>query len=173
MKIRTKRYSPVLVKNPTSELHLVRLKPRQDFVLRVDDWFGIVDMTWTSEYFTLADEQDLGFGAKNYTFKQKFDLSHWSKVSNVYLGEVILIGEQVCCSLCVILDSNNHQKSFLTTVINPIAAEIKLEPSHILEVVLFDSKLGEDASWDVEIIRNGDIGYHCIGQRCLQTQETI
>ena len=164
-----KNPSPVQVSNPTSENHLVRLCPNQGFTIRLDEWFEAVDVDWTSKFFVMKEEShDLDTGSRTLIFEQRLDLTMWSKVSNVYLGEVIILGRTTTCSVCVQLDSTNPCKSFVTTAVNPIGAEIKIEPHHVMEVVLFDRHLGEGDQWDVHIAAGGGLSYECLGYECLR-----
>ena len=102
---KTKKYHPVRVVNPLSDNHLVHLHPNQGFMVLVSSWVGLVDIDYNSEFFTLADEEQLRDGTKIFHFSQKYDLTQWHRAGSVYLGEVMLVGAQICSSLCVSLES--------------------------------------------------------------------
>lgn len=168
-----KKYAPVQISNPTTENHLVRLCPNQSFQIRLDGWFEAVDVDYTSRLFSLRDEtHDAATGTRTLFFEQNLDLTLWSKVSNVFLGEIVVLGRTTTCSVCVVLDSTNPCKDFITTAVNPLGAELKIEPHQVLEVVLYDSYLGPNDSWDVDILPGDDnLQYELLGHEVLRPHQ--
>ena len=94
---------------------------------------------------------------------QKFDLIKWANISNVFLGNVLITRKTkemeaaVCYQICVYLNCNNESKQKVITVINPNNNLIKIDPSSLLEVVIFGQELGRWSMMPVE-----DIGCFCI-----------
>lgn len=145
-----KKYSPVKVRNPVSDRHLVKLYPTQSLEVLLAPWYDIADFNVNSSYVDVEDQVDLPTGHKLIRFSQKFDLSDWSDVSNFFLGQIDLVGTNQS-SLCALLASTNPTKQNVVTICNPKSIDLKFEPNQIIEVVVFDTNLGVDARWDCQI----------------------
>ena len=129
-----KRYAPVRVTNPLSDLHMVYLHANQGFTVEASAWMAIEDMDFTSDYFKLANESIESDGSRCWDFEITQDLSVWSQCSNTYLGEVQLITKDTISTLCVVLLSENPA---VFTLINPKNCEIKVAPHQIIEFVFY------------------------------------
>lgn len=137
----------VRVRNPLSENTVVRLHPTQELILEITPDAGVVDVDYDSKFFFL-DREVTDDSVTQFVFKQKFDLSNWSEISSMYLGEVFVLRENMYLSLCVIL--NSQSKPNILTVVNPLGCQLKLRPTQILEVVVFDPQFGSYVQWDVD-----------------------
>lgn len=131
-----KSFLPARVNNPTADWHSAPLCPNQDLIVTVSSWMKIVDLDFTSSYFTLDRTDELKDGTKIFYFKQLYDLTAWAALSNVYLGSITVVAEEYASTICVFLKSEID----IMTVINPNGCEVKLPPHHILEVVLYDTE---------------------------------
>lgn len=167
-----KKYSPVRIQNPIGNNHVVRLHPTQSFILYLSKDYvgdGKMDVTFTSEFFYLHTVYECE-KYYTYTFVQKFDLDEWNKVSTNFLGNVeINCGKsQRWTSLCVLLDSTNELKRDVVCVYNPMGASLKVEPHHIVQVVVADRfGIGD---WDCKIVpstSNPNIVYEQIGYEAV------
>src|SRR4051812_16267064 len=92
---RLRKYNPVRICSPM-DMHTARLHSRQGLKLVLDSpqSYGNVsegaeyDVHTTSPYLTL---DEVGLNHKNqhvFSFIQKYDLTNWSEVSEMFLGEV-------------------------------------------------------------------------------------
>jgi len=135
-------YSPIRIKNPT-EGHLVPLLPNQDFVLIVDDPTAEVDIN--SNFFYLGHTESYT-GFKSWHFRQKYNLDSWSYFSRTFLGVVSVLTDTYTGSLCVYLEAKNKVNISSLTAVNPHENFIKVTPSMLVEVVVFDEKATSD-SW--------------------------
>ena len=153
----TKKYSPVKVRNPVSSQHIVKLHPTQGFELVFAPWYDISDFDLRSEFLRIDDHIENNDGSQVIKFSQMFDLGHWANISNFVLGEVLL-ASNYNANLCAVLCTDNPNKQDLITVCNPTGLDLKFEPNQIIEVVIFDEKVGIQALWDCHI-ECGDLGF--------------
>lgn len=146
-----KRYSPQLIRNPSSENHVVRVHPEQEFVVSLTNDVGEIEVVTKSEYLTLTGTKSKG-DRKQFYFGQKFNMADWSTVSRMHLGEVVLICEnrKEPVTLSVVLESPNNPT--MLTLVNPTGATAKIGPDMVVEVALFDAALGREDIWDFRIV---------------------
>lgn len=131
------RYSPVRVCNPISENHLVYLHPGQSLELHIEPWMKVQDVDTSTECLNLVDERIKEDGTVIYEYYQKENYSKWAAISNTFLGEILLIGQDSCTSVCIVLQSQNDD---VLTVINPSYAEVKAHAHQTIEVVFWDAE---------------------------------
>lgn len=164
-----KKPSPIKVRNP-SENHLVPLIPNQSFVLIVPD--NNPQLDFDEDYFTVASITK-SKGNIIYEFKQKYDLTMWSRISRVFLGEVRIISEKLVGSLCVILTPKNTSRPHVISIINPYRSSIKVTPADTLEIVLYEQiRCGK--KWSVTIFAGPrGLRYELIGYRPVDTLDAI
>jgi len=142
----SKKYSPIRISDP-HEGHTVPLLPTQNFSLYLSG--DRTEVEFDSPFFELLDSTSR-HDVTIYNFAQKYDLSYWSRVSKVFLGEVVTLSQTHMGSLCVFLSAADESRSNYTTVVNPEINFVKLEATTILEVVVYDKDyLGR---WDCAII---------------------
>jgi hypothetical protein len=149
-----KKFSPVLISNPVSDNHLVRVRPNQSFILRLSDDMGITEIDSDSHFFELAEtkRQDQ---YQLFLFRQTADFFDWSLLSSVHLGDVVLLKQDYSIiNLCVILESTNHLKKDVISCINPEGWHIKVKPDQIIELILFDEMC--KGEWNCEIHEGAD-----------------
>lgn len=156
MSKKKKKFSPVRVKDPCAENHMVRLCPNQEFSLVVSSYNKDVQVAVTSDYFRMTHEESGKDGSRIFYFAQIYDLSDWAKISQVYLGEVSLFTKDTFSSLCVVLDTRDAFQPDVVTVINPIGNELKIESHQVLEVVLYDEDISNLDAWKCEIVKGED-----------------
>lgn len=137
------------VRDP-SEGHLLPLCPNQGFTVELTG--GKREIACDSHLLKHTTSE---YGSKQavFGFEQKFDLTPWSQISRVFLGEILTINKvpstasnttESFGSICVYLKpSTPHCRT--TTVINPSIASIKVDVLSRLEVVLFET------GWKVDI----------------------
>ncbi len=141
-----KKYAPVRISNP-GEGHLVPLLPTQGFIIGLSG--DNPEIEYSSSFFELDSKEIVG-NATFYHFSQKYDLGLWSRISRVFLGEIMVLSGTSMGSLCVVLDSLNRSKSSLLTVINPQVNNIKVDASHLLEIVIYDEEYSD--AWDCQVM---------------------
>lgn len=164
-----RRYSPVRIANPSTENHLVPIHPNQDFCIQLSSSYAVVDIDWHSKYFEMSTEERLPNGSRTITFKQTYDLTHWGRVSNLFLGEIIVMGETSVASLCVVLQSSNKIKSNLLTVVNPLGDEVKIEAHQIVEMVIHDPSQDTDQIKCSFLPGKEDLKYEQIGYETIES----
>lgn len=145
-----KQYSPALVVDPTSQNHLVRLHPNQDFNLRLSSYVKEPKVYLTSEFLRLVSD------VKNdesitYRFEQVADFTEWSQISSAYLGEVSVLSEDRISSVCALLESEASHHPNVVTVVNPTGTQVKVEPYQVLEVVVYEPNGTQRDRWDLNI----------------------
>jgi len=144
-----KRYDPVRIIDP-GEGHLVPLLPTQGFIIVLH---GNAEIECNSHFFH-NHQTDRSEHSTTFHFNQKFDLTDLANGSRVYLGDISILTENKFGSLCVFLESSTVP-SFYITVINPNMNIIKIDPSILIKIVIFDNRFSGD--WDLTII-SGDSG---------------
>lgn len=150
----------------------MRLCPSQGFCIRIDAYFGDVEVYASSKFFDQTKQITDADGNRYYHFEQKFDLNFWSKISHLHLGEVIIFSDKLTCSVCVVLECANPSKTFVVTAINPLGAELKIDAHQILEVVLYDDLLHPEDDWKCEINTGTDgLTYECLGRVALSKED--
>lgn len=165
--MKLKKYNPVKVVDPFTDGHAVRLQSCQAFqLILTKNSNEFYDVELNSEYLIIEKIERVfnnGIEKEIYFISQKYDLSSWAKISNVFLGNVIVSRKQqtesvpVGYQICVYLNCVNESKQKVVTVINPNNHLIKIEPSSLLEIVIF----GKDAGrWSLMSIE--EIGCYCI-----------
>ena len=105
--------------------------------LHLSEWMAVQDVDTSTEFLTLVDEKTKDDGTTVYEYCQKENYSEWAKISNTFLGEILLIGKDSCTSVCVILQSKQDET---LTIINPGYVEIKAQAFQTLEVVFWDAE---------------------------------
>lgn len=130
------KYSPVRVANPLIENHLVYVHPTQKIQLLVAEYMQIQDVDVASDFLVKSDEWQNNNGTCIHEFEQTADFTEWCDMGDTFLGEILLIGNNSCSSLCVILSS--QKKTHGLTVINPSYCEVKAHPHQTLEIILFE-----------------------------------
>ncbi len=136
---------PVRISNPT-EGHLVPLLPGQDFIVLVNDEEPVIE--YSDDFFEMF-KKETRENSTTLFFRQKHKLAFWTRFSRTYLGEVSILTDSYCGSLCVFLEAENVTKSKFLTIINPNMNYIKTDPQTMLEVVVFDEDV---ENWDCTII---------------------
>lgn len=166
-------YSPVQVKDPTSENHIVTLHPGQEFLVSISTEMGAVEIDVDSRFFRLA-QKEVKSDKVVFRFSQIYDLTPWSNVSRTYLGEVLILSDKYLSSLCVVLESLNPNKRDVIVAVNPEGGCLKLDVHNILEVVVYDSKLGDNDMWNCNIV-SGDhqLKLEQIGHEISSSKEPI
>jgi len=155
------KFNPVHVRDPRTDGYSVIVHPCQDIILTLTDPINLFDKAchedrWEvkpySEYFYLAEEKELP-GRRQYRFIQYYNLTRWTDVSNVYLGDidVTLSGKKVAehYSLCVLARKNSRHQCRIVTAVNPLVNRIKLQTDDVLEVVVcrYDAAPVEEEVW--------------------------
>jgi hypothetical protein len=149
-----RKFSPVLISDPVSENHLVKLRPNQSFVLRLSDSMGVTEVDSESHFFRLSDVTRKG-EHQFFHFSQTAELFDWSLLSSVHLGDVvILLPDYRLVNLCIILESSNSLKKDVISCINPEGWHIKVLPHQVIELVLFDALCKEE--WTCEVHEGQD-----------------
>jgi hypothetical protein len=159
-----KIYKPIKFKNPTSNQHIVRLKPGQNLELDLDKNTFIESRVFlNSDLATLQAIKKQEFSKRFNVFQKSFVLK-WLEYSSLYLG-CVEISSNICNSkITMIAESTNALKSNVLTILNPNDSFVRLIPGDILEVVLFDKENPlEDQEWqwsfsgvvdcDIELLR--------------------
>ena len=138
----------IQVKNPLAESTVVKLHPNQSLKLSLSKEIGVLDIDFDSNFFVLDEDVTDDSGIRHLLFSQKYDLTEWASMSSIYLGEVFILRENACTSLCVILDSKS--KANILSIIAPRASQLKLRPTQILEIILYDeeSKIPNYTRWE-------------------------
>jgi hypothetical protein len=149
-----KKPNSVVITDPVSQNHVVRLYPQQEFVLQLSEDNGNTSVEWSSEWFILKEQGTNAEGQKTWTFSQPFDLSKWAEIGRCHLGEVMVMSEKSkeLIGLQVVLESVKHE---ILTVINPSGTILKVGPEQVIEVVLFSDKLPADGKFDPPRIMPG------------------
>src|ERR1035438_3358607 len=151
-----RRHKPVNIIDPHSDGHSVIVHPCQDINLILTNPVEIFDKAapedkWEinvfSEYFFLYKIEDLD-GKTKYKFVQYYDLTEWTDIRSIFLGEieVSVSGKNIedRYSLCVIAKNSIDETSHVITIINPNVNRIKLGIDQILEVVVVQDKNFDD-----------------------------
>jgi hypothetical protein len=165
-----KQFAPVRVTNPLSDMHMVYLHPNQPFVLELSSWMGVQYVDWDSDFFKQVTNYTDNEGTRCFLFEPTCDLTEWSKYSNTYLGEVTLISNEICTTLCVVLLSKNP---FVLTLLNPTSCEIKVQPHQIIEFVFWGDQA--ESIIDARSISSGHLGmvYKEKGQEVTYPTDTL
>jgi hypothetical protein len=150
----SKRYDSVRIINPGVG-HLVPLLPTQGFVLVLHG--KNCEVEYNSHFFVLyrTDRSDT---SATFYFVQKFDLSDYQQHGRVHLGEVSALTDSKFGTLYVFLDCNVRDYKHMM-IVNPYMNVVKVDPSTLLEIIIFDSRIV--GKWDCTII-TGEAGldYH-------------
>lgn len=169
-----KKHEPVRIVNP-GDAATARVHPRQGVKIVLDSPVSrhshvSPDATYEvkikgSEFLFLERVEQNEKGQDVYYFQQKYDLSDWVQISEVFLGEIVidLVGNtHETKDQCQFVESTigvyhklyDTYSDFLVAV-NPDATTIKLEPNRTLEVVLFEPTWEEtefsNETWKVSI----------------------
>jgi len=180
-----KKYNPARVVDPSTPHHLIKLYPNQelDVVLSNDFKKKFVQISVDSLFFDSCTNQKEKDGSYVMRFKPKFDLVSWSKVSKVFLGEIIIeykgdgSGSKHECSLCLVMDivnpvlSPDEYPTFsrMLTVVNPRNNYVKTAPENILEIILFSPRLRKKDELEAFVTKGGEgsISYQIIAHRTI------
>jgi hypothetical protein len=146
-----KKHSTINIKNPTSMQHIVRMKPGQLVLLKVDkqicnDCNLIVNGDYLN-YYKSRDSDSIQF-----TIVHKDIVRDWSKRSTTFLGEIVLVnGEMEKCDvmakLMMFLELTDKDAVPIVSVINPVENDVRIWPGELLEVVLFEESWPDDIYW--------------------------
>lgn len=167
-----KRYSPVRIRDPIKAGHMVRLCPNQDVIVSISspaaqDAVVYCD-TFAEQYMSLASEEMPQDGCRIWRFSPTRDLTRWSKISDIHIGEIFIENGGTCASLYMIVGAPKLPKSEVLTVENPRVTTIRILPQQILEVVLCDPALSPALQWDCTIYGGaGDTIYEKIGYEIM------
>lgn len=154
-------YAPLHIKNPSSLLHVTRVRPGQQIVVSLDKTNMCLDIQ--TEFLKLDSviENEKG---KQFTLTPRGDLEKWSQLSTFYLGEVTA-GEG---NLLVYLDSMSEVKRDMVTVLNPGFDTVRLKPNQIMEVVLFNPSFsGRYDRWTWQWYPKQDLQLDEICYKCM------
>lgn len=168
LRIIKKRYSPVRIRNPIKSGHMVRLCPNQDVIVSISppatqDAVVYCD-TFAETYMKLTSEEMLQDGSRMWRFTPTKDLTRWSRISDMHIGEIFIENGGTCASLYMIVGAPKLPKSEVITVENPRVTTIRTLPQQILEVILCDPALSPALQWDCTIYGGaGDTIYEKIG----------
>ncbi len=145
-----KYYSPVKIYDPSSDNHVVRVFPTQDFLLYISPSWGDVEIDYNSRFFRLASSFDIK-GKTAFKFEQTHDLSDWSDISRTFLGDILVVSNKRpkdLISLSVILEAFEEENRAMLTVINPVSAQLKIEDHQTVHVIVYDERLESNQTWD-------------------------
>jgi hypothetical protein len=139
----------VKVKNPKHDGYIVYLHPRQGMDLELTLPTNLLeDDDWKVEiYSEYMDYSAFWFfhGSKIYEFKQKYDLTSWSKISNVQIAEIFIKWKGAARQkfpnrkIFVVLQGESAEQQEVLTIINPISTAVRMAPHQLLEVVTYDN----------------------------------
>lgn len=151
-----KKHCDVKIFDPGKE-HIIPILPSQNFSVFLSG--PTPRVRCASPFFQLTSTSI----HEKYTvfhFKQTKDLSVWSRVSKVFLGEIFFTRVDTCGPAPVeqsgnlLVYLNATRQTDLITVINPDQANLKVFPSSIIEVVVYDYHYS--SSWDITTILGFD-----------------
>ena len=161
-----KKYSPVKIKNPTSQQHLLKLRPGQDAILSFDfDIFGNFDFELASDYLTFEFD-----GKNKYRIAQKEDINPWGDYSSMFLGEIWIDYKTAISRVSVVLDCINKEKSDHITVVNPDCFDVRVQPHQVIEFIVYDLDFGSMDEWHCEWNPMDDVQLEQIGYDHLSLQ---
>lgn len=156
-----KRYGVVKVRNPSTDGHIVRLLPLQAFEVvctkfSATDKFDVV----VSGGFLVKTEVVETDSSITFKIEQKYDVSNWVEISDLFAGNVTLIRK---CEkiddrvrLCIYC-SGIKSKDTVVTVVNPDHALVKLEPHQVLQIVTYNKEV--ESKWSIS---NTDLLMKCV-----------
>jgi hypothetical protein len=134
-----RRYKLARITSPCSNGHSVRLRPEQGFFLRLPEVTRKWDIVLNSSFLIIERiEYDYEQNVVLVFINQKYDFPLQSRISNLFLGNVIVyndIEQSVNC--CVFLECANRKKYSVLTVVNPQNSLVRIDPHQLVEVVLF------------------------------------
>lgn len=150
MRQERKRYHPVRVKDPSSDNHIVRVRPGQECLLVLSSTMANSIVHVESDYIKLQRENEYN-GYRFFYFSQKYDFSSWAEAGRCFLGNIKVSSEllQRTTNVVVVLESPNTD---VFTVINPADCVVKISPENTLEVVLHDPKFESTDTWNCRYI---------------------
>lgn len=139
---------PTNVKDPRTDGYSVVVHPCQGINLFMTDPINVFekaskDDEWEvkafSDFFYL-DAVSEGPGKKEYRFVQYYDMTPWTDVSSVYLGDIEITlnsktVESQSFSLCVVARRQGRKPCRIITAVNPTVNRLKMDLDDILEVV--------------------------------------
>lgn len=158
-----KKYGVVQIKNPSTDGHTVKLLPLQSFQIictkhNCDDKFDIA----VNGDFLIATTVSETNGVVVFKIEQKYDVSDWVEISDLFAGNVTLFKKcrnaDSKIRLCVYCSGEKPKDSVLT-VVNPDDFLVKIEPHQVLHIVNYDEE--DDFKFSV---LNKDLLLKCI--RC-------
>jgi hypothetical protein len=160
-------HKPVIINNPKSLQHLVRLQPGQNIQLCLDNSMYKNHRVQFSGDFVTINESSKNIDSNTYyCISQNEVVQSWAEYSSVFLGEVWIDSDSSSAKLIIVLESTSKIKSNFLTIINPYFADIRTTPGDILEVVLFDLDAKKNSwSWsfhselncEIELIGSADL----------------
>jgi hypothetical protein len=150
-----KRYATVKIKDPTTDGHSIRLMPCQSLEVvctkqNPDDDFNVCILGGFLVLTNVLVEDTRVV----FSICQKHDMTEWSKISTIFVGNVVVCGKKDKVRLCVTCISTNEMKSNVLTVVNPDDQLVKMEPHQLLQIVVFD----EQGRWNID----GLLGITCV-----------
>lgn len=140
------KYSPVQIRNPLSRGHLVRLYPGQRLsVAFTKPEFKSSSLHISGPFLSLDELEATNQGWTAHISQAK-DCAALADVT-LFLGEVYIVGDGMCSSLCVVMDSPNAD---YMRVIQPANNTFRLEPHQLLDVLFYSPDYGDE--WFCDII---------------------
>jgi hypothetical protein len=125
-------YSPIYVRNPTAESHLIRLLPGQKMILKLSrPEFMEAIVSTKSDLLMVSEEIQPTF--RLFTFSQNSNLdSYWK--CHLFLGEIVIKTKQASSSLCMMLEPKSSE-GYCIQAINPDKQQCQLEAHQFLDIV--------------------------------------
>lgn len=160
----SKKYSSVQIRNPTSQQHLLKLRPGQDAILSFDT-LGKFDVELASDYLNCEFD-----GNGKYRIWQKEDVDPWGDYSSMFLGEVWIDYKTAISRVSVILDCVNKEKLDHITVVNPDCFDVRVQPHQVIEFIVYDLDFGSLDEWECEWSPLKDVELEQIGYDHLSLQ---
>ncbi len=147
-----KKYGVVKIKDPSAEGHTIKLLPFQAFEISfikrsLTDSFKLSIL---GKFLVLTETKDT---KTSVTFKvqQKYNMTGWAKFSTTFMGNVVISkminGVFTEQRLCVYCTAEQPTKDNVITVINPDNCLVKIEPHHVIHIVMYD---GDSLQWSME-----------------------
>lgn len=140
----------VIVKNPSSMQHLVRIQSGQTLVLSLDDAFYEQVEVEVSSEMIYEHSVRRNQNCSEYRFLMSPDVKRWCEYSSAFLGEIWIGGRSSIAKLAVIVEAIDPQKRNVITAINPTCYDIRLKPYNILELVVYDQNFSFQDQWVCE-----------------------
>lgn len=171
--------NPVRINDLTSEFHSAMLSKGQDLILTLRHAKALKILhgphLTIKEHIKSDKEESITFAHSSIKDDE------WDKCSTVYLGEIAVSllpdkinettdSQEVTRKIAVFLQCSDVTKSNVVTVMNPEAISIKIDPYHIVEVVVQDPYFGNADEWDYVFQTERstlEVGFKLLGRRTL------